>query len=709
MNKEPLGLYIFRYVVGLGIVVFMCMLYWSSVLVEDRLGNIQTGMTQMHAELDQLRNESKAIREEVRHAAPRIQESGSGSPQLPFQEAERGVQRPHIDPSLPNLLKTDPFYAETLPQLLGPGFIPHGTFRGATIAKPDHLHPFSNWLEVATWLRWCNASVAQLQFGKYETFSPNMAIKVEARKRKDIDVPEFWVHLRDDVYWQPLSPHFFRNIELAPHFLRKHQVTASDYLLFFNALMNPYNQEPGAVAARTRLKDIEEIEVIDPLTFVVRWKAQEVVDENGQSVPKIQYVAKELTGGLQPLASFVYQYFPDGRKIIDDGSDPGVYRTNSVWAQNFSQHWAKNIIVSCGAWVFDGMTDEGITFRRNPNFYFPLAALGVSRKVQFKNTTDAVWQAFKAGNLDAYALQPDQLIEWEDFQESNRYRQQVERGNAIKRLDYLSMSFAYVGWNEATPFFNSQRVRQAMTMAIDRKRIINQYLNGMGIEITGSFSPFSSAYDQAITPWPFDKQRAVELLEEEGWYDSDGDGVIDKVIEGERVPFQFRLTYFVKSPTAKAICDYIATTLKEIGVQCRLNGVDVADLSAAFDAKSFDAILLAWALATPPEDPRQLWYSKGAKEPGSSNMVGFENAEADEIIDKLTFEDNPQRREELYHRFHAIIHEEQPYTFLYAPKTALLYREYLQNVFIPAERQDLIPGADIAEPLSAAFWIEDES
>ena len=163
----------------------------------------------------------------------------------------------------------------------------------------------------------------------------------------------------------------------------------------------------------------------------------------------------------------------------------------------------------------------------------------------------------------------------------------------------------------------------------------------------------------------------------------------------------------MKNPTTKAICEYVATALKEIGVKCLLNGVDIADLSAKFDDKGFDALCLGWGLGTPPEDPRQLWHSVGAKEPGSSNAVGFNDPEADQIIEKLAFEDDSEERTKLYHRFHRIIHEEQPYTFIYTPKRVMLYREYIQNVFIPAERQDLIPGADVSEPISSIFWIKE--
>ncbi|NGX42684.1 MAG: Oligopeptide-binding protein AppA [Chlamydiae bacterium] len=708
MNREPIGLYIFRFVLGFGLFAFMCMLYWSSVMVEEDLKNLRTDIIDLKNDLYELRTETDAMGDEILQAISRggVGRARDFSLETPSTSQEV-MGRPHMDPSLPNLLHEDRFYEVTLPKLLEKEFEPTGTFQGAIIGVPDDLHPFSNWSQVSTWVSQCTVGLARLEVGKYETFAPDMALKIEERKQQGSDIPEYWVFLRDNVYWQPLSKSLFsEEIKLAPHFLRKHQVAAEDYKFYFDALMNPYFQEAGAVSLRNYLGDIEEIEVLDKLTFVVRWKTKDVVDAEGNRVPKIKYAAKLLTGQLRPLPSFVYKYFSDGTKIIEEDSAPDTYRTNSVWAQNFTEHWAKNIIVSCGPWIFEGKTDRQISFRRNFEHYFPYDVLAKEMKIKFKNTPDAIWQDFKSSRLDTYNLQPDQLIELDTFLQSDLYQEQAEKSDAVERLDYAARSYVYIGWNQAMPYFQSKKVRQAMTMAIDRNRIIQQYLNGMGIQITGPFSQNSSAYDQTIVPWSFNLQRARKLLEEEGWYDSDGDGIIDKEINGKRVPFEFSLTYYVRNPTTKAICEYVATALKELRIKCHLHGVDIADLSAAFDEKSFDALCLGWALGTPPEDPRQLWHSAGAKEKGSSNSVGFSNAEADVIIEKLTFEGNPEKRRELYHRFHAIIHEEQPYTFLYTPKTALLYRRYLQNVFIPKERQDLIPGADIAEPMSSIFWIK---
>ncbi len=695
MEKEPISLYIFRYIMGFGLLAFMGMLYWSSLLIEENVRTIKEDVNRLKRNVSELKSDLKS-----KTFSTNTTPSSSSNPM------STASSRPHMDPTIPNILEEDPFYSQTLPKLLPPHFAPHGTLQSDTLGKPNNLHPFNNWVEVSTWRGICCGNVSRLLFGKYETYSPEMAIKMEMRKRKDMDVPEFWVHLREGMFWQPLSKEMFTpDFQLAPHFIQKHPVTAHDFKFYFDALMNPYNQEPGAVSERTYFGDIEEIEVIDDLTFIVRWKTVDV-EEDGKKVPKIKYIAKSLTGGLRPLASFLYKYFPDGKKIIEDDTDPAAYRTSSVWAQNFTQHWAKNILPSCGGWTFEKMTDRQINFQRNPDFYFPLDVLSERSENQFKDSVDIIWQDFKANKTDTYNLQPTQVVELEQFLNSDLYAKQKKSGAAIKRLDYLARQYAYVGWNQAKPFFKSKKVRQALTMAIDRQRIIREFLNGMGVEVTGTFFKNSPSYDPSIEPWPFDLMQARRNLQEEGWIDHNGDGIIDKMIDGKLVPFQFTLTYYVKSTTGKAICEYIATALKEVGIACNLNGVDVADLTNAFEDKSFDALMMAWALGTPPEDPKQLWSSFGAKEKGSSNSVGFSNAEADSIISTLQYEYDRTTRIKLYHRFDRILHEEQPYTFLYSPKTALLYREYVQNVFIPADRQDLVPGANIAEPISSVFWLK---
>lgn len=726
MTKEPIGLYIFRFIMGFALFAFMCMLYWSSVILEGHLQALRSDMSYIKNDIYNLRTENERIRSDILQAidkdeqelkliycrgadcASRAADLTSPVPSTSSDPASsNNPANPKTSETYPNLLSVDPFFTNTLPKLLGKNFVQRGIQRTAVVGKPDNLHPFTNWSQVTGWHGLCTVSAARSEFGKYETFAQDMALRIEERINEKTKAPEFWVFLRNNVFWQPLKKEFFSSdSKLAPQFFRKNQVTAEDYKFFFDAMMNPYVQEPGAVSLRTYYSALQEIEVLDSMTFVVRWKTEPVVEADGKTVQKVKYMAKQMTGGLRPLASFVYKYFMDGKKIIEDDSAKDPYRTNSVWAQNFAQHWAKNVIVSCGPWTFDGMTDRQISFVRNPDFFLTTAALTEGIETEFKDSPDNVWQEFKNNRLDSYALQPTQLAEFKSFLDSPAYKQQASKSAAINRLDFLGRSYSYIGWNGAKPYFNSAKVRRALTMSIDRRRIIQENLNGLGIEINGTFARSSPAYDESIAPWPFNPQQAKRMLEQEGWYDSDGDGIIDKEIDGRRVPFRFSLTYFVKNPLSKSVSEYIVTALKEVGIEARLKGVDIADLSAVFDDKEFDALSLAWTLGTPPEDPRQLWHSFGAKEKGSSNAVGFANAEIDKIIDQLDYEYDIEKRIALYHQFDRIIHEEQPYTFLFTPKTVFLYREYLKNVFIPEDRQDLVPGANVAEPDSSIFWLD---
>lgn len=700
MNKESFFLYIFRLILSIGLFVFMCLLYWSSSLLELNVRG-------MRNEINELRSSIDTLQSTLVNGAVSIPNSGVST----SAHSTASNLTPEIASEYPNLLQEDPFYKVTLPKMLGPNFHPSGTFRDSTYGKSENLHPFSGFVEPMRFINLCNISVADNKFGIYETMSPAAAYRLEERKNEKTGLPEFWVFLRRDLFWEPLEQHFFNGseVKLAPHFLKRHPVTAHDFKFYYDAFMNNYVTEAMAISARTTLGDIEAIDIIDDYTFVVRWKGHDVTGPDGKVTKQLKYKARLLTGALSPLASFVFKYFADGTKIVEDDSAPDTYQKSSVWAQNFSQHWAKNIIPSCGAWKFDGMTDQRIRLKRNDRFFEPLANLMQVYEQQFKSSPDAMWQDFKAGNTIAYSLVPDKLPEWEQFKKSSIYAQQVAKNQAIHELQYLSSSFAYIGWNNSHPIFGSKKVRQAMTMAIDRRRIIRQNLNNLGIEIHGPFLTTSDAIDPSITPWPFDPQAARKLLEEEGWSDMNGDGILDKVIDGKVTPFTFAMTYYVKNPTTKSIVEYVATALKEIGVQCELNGVDIADLTTKIDDKTFDAYYLSWMLSAPPDDPSQLWLSTYAKVKGSSNTIGFANQEADEVIEKLNYEYDKQKRIELYHRLDQIFHEEQPYTFLFTSKTLFLYRESLQNVFVPADHQDLIPGANIPSPQFSAYWIKEQS
>lgn len=684
MRKESFIFSLLRLLVSVAILLLLLLLYWSFSLMETDIKSIKSAIEQLTSTVHDLPQ-----------SAPL-----SNAAQVPKKR-----ERNYIQEALPNLLVDDLFYDNILPELLGAGFKPEGSLETAVVGKPDNLHPLSSWYNVNVWLALCNVAVSHPTFGYFESYSPNAAIKVEARETEDHNI-EYWIHLREGMYWEPLKQdHFPSSVKLDPHFLKRHPLTAHDFKLGFDVIMNPFIEESSSAALKLMFDDVLEFKVVDDLTFYVRWKGH-LVEIDSQKVYRPKYIAKNITMGLTPLASFVYQFYPDGKKIIDDTKEPDPYRTNSSFAQFFLQHWAKNVIPSCGPMRFEGMSDEQIRFSRNPNYYSPYACLVEKRNITFKPIEDTIWQGFKQGALSFYSLTPEHLFDFENFLKSDAYKKQEKNGEAIHELDYLFRSFTYLGWNQTNPLFSNYRVRQALTLAIDRKRIIEQILKEMGFEIATPFYPFSKAYNPALKPYPFDPIKAKRILEEEGFYDRSGTGVLSKETPQGPLNFEFNLTYFVKNPTSKSICEFVSTALREIGIKCNLNGVDIADLTKLFEDKNFDAYLLAWALANPPEDLRSLWHSSLAKEKGSPNSIGFKNDEVDRIIEELTYEYDPARRQQLFFRFGEIFYKEVPYTLIHASKPTLLYRDNIQNVFLPIDRQDLIPGAVVSEPDDSIFWIK---
>jgi peptide/nickel transport system substrate-binding protein len=214
-----------------------------------------------------------------------------------------------------------------------------------------------------------------------------------------------------------------------------------------------------------------------------------------------------------------------------------------------------------------------------------------------------------------------------------------------------------------------------MTHIIDRKAIVQYLLEGIGQEITGPFYVFSPANDRNITPWPCDTKKAVLLLEQAGWTDTNGDGLRDK--QGR--PLTFRFMY----PASYALYERFARLLKDnaarIGVEVLLEPCEWSILSARLNNRQFDAYIAGWSPDT-AEDAFKLFHSSQIT--GGCNYVGFADPEADALMDQArrTMEDD--KRNQLYRRLHKILHDVQPCTFLFTRPTLRLIDRRFENVTI---------------------------
>ncbi len=214
-------------------------------------------------------------------------------------------------------------------------------------------------------------------------------------------------------------------------------------------------------------------------------------------------------------------------------------------------------------------------------------------------------------------------------------------------------------------------------------------LPGLGVLQTGPFFHKHPATNPNINPFEYNLEKAAELLREAGWKDSNGDGILDKEIDGKTIQFQFKMLAYNMEQTHFTLSIY-AEILRKIGIVLVPHFLSWTEMQIQMDEGKFDAFTGGWGLSW-QINPNQIWHSNQADVAKGSNRVHFKNDDADRMIEELLIEFDPKKRIQLAREFHAIVHEEQPYTFFYAPQNIMAWRKGLKNVIINQTRPQALP------------------
>jgi peptide/nickel transport system substrate-binding protein len=96
------------------------------------------------------------------------------------------------------------------------------------------------------------------------------------------------------------------------------------------------------------------------------------------------------------------------------------------------------------------------------------------------------------------------------------------------------------------------------------------------------------------------------------------------------------------------------------------------------DKGRFDAVILGWNILQDP-DIYDVWHSSKAVA-GGLNFVHYRNAELDDLLEKGRRTLDQGRRTAIYRRVQEILHEDQPYCFLYIPMSLPILQARIQGV-----------------------------
>lgn len=234
----------------------------------------------------------------------------------------------------------------------------------------------------------------------------------------------------------------------------------------------------------------------------------------------------------------------------------------------------------------------------------------------------------------------------------------VKESDIARVIDYPARSYTFLAWNSQNPLFEDPLVRQAMTMAIDRQQVVDALLYGYGTIAVTDVMPFQWEFNENLEPWPYDPARAKQLLAEAGWTDTDGDGVIDK----DRRPFRFELATNQGNDLREDILVIVQNDLAKVGIEVQPRLVEWNTHIAALKRKDFEAAVSGWSVDF-KFDPTEVMSCDAIE--AKYNYASYCNPKADSLMQLALITLDRAEAKPIWDAYQEIIHQGQPYTFLY--------------------------------------------
>jgi peptide/nickel transport system substrate-binding protein len=469
------------------------------------------------------------------------------------------------------------------------------------------------------------------------------------RDPKSLELKPYVAEARPEISQDKLTYTF--KIRKDVRFQDGRPLTGEDVLFSVKAIKCPFVNAPFL---RVYFNSLIDAQLLDPYTI--------------RFVTKERYFLNEsVLGGIILLPRHYY----DPENLLGQVSvreltqDPAKLPVEvKKFGEQFNRNYSRKPLGS-GPYQFSSWkTGREIELRRDED-YWGNGQEGIDQahidrlKFRIVNNMDAALIRLKSGSLDFMeALQPVQVVRGTNSERFNR---------EFKKYEYYAPTYTYIGWNNAHPIFGDKRVRQAMTYMTNRQQIVKSILFGLGEVVDSHIYFFRPEYDKTIKSYPFDPRKGLALLHEAGWKDTDGDGVLDKVIDGTKIPLRFEIKVNAGNAVRESVALVLMDELRKHGIAASVRQIDWTIFLNDVKNHQFDAVVLGWQMSTAPPDAYQVWHSSQAANKGS-NAISYKNARVDEILEQYRREFDEQKRIELYKEFQQILHQEQPYTFLYVGK-----------------------------------------
>ncbi len=432
-------------------------------------------------------------------------------------------------------------------------------------------------------------------------------------------------YLRKDVEWHPYTSESGKTIA-------GHMFNADDVLFSWDIYSNPK-------------VDCDE----KRFQFQKITRGERVGDHTVRFFFSSQYfqVLSTIGTDMTMLASHVYN------QDDPDNPDHNPEATIDERAKFFNDHPANQQWVGLGAYRVKEFTQQWIQAERFDG-YFDQENAGYLDTIRWRSidNDDTSYTALVNGELDFFAR-----VKSEDYFGEATAKKNFT--NLFYKGYYYLGTYGYTGWNMFQPQLKEKVVRQALAHAFDFQEYLDTNYKGLARQITGPVIYDSPAYPHDLKPFTFDPDLAEEMLEDAGWYDRNGNDIIDK--DGVELTLEFMMPSGNRA--SMNLGQKMQESFAQIGIKLSIVQYEWATFLERFKARDFDGANLAW-VANLESDPEQLWHSKwGKRDARGSNNSGVMEPELDKMIRAIQRETDFAKRQVIWRKLHTFIYDLQPYLF----------------------------------------------
>lgn len=409
-------------------------------------------------------------------------------------------------------------------------------------------------------------------------------------------------------------------------------ITAEDVKFSFDVIFdNDYN----TAHRRPYFEGIKEVKIIDPRTVVFVAKTQYY--KNFDTAATLEIIPKHFYGNKKNKKDFT-------KKIV--GSGP--------YTLDKYQRGKRYVLKKYKDWYGHKVKEEnGANYRSDKII------------IKFVKESNVSLEMLKKGKLDFEALTP------EDFVKKTTGKIWGTKVHKVKTRNKVPKGYSFIGWNFKHPILKDRNVRLALYHLVNRKMMIDKFEYGMSVPANGPVYPSSPYAVKDLPTVDFNPTKANELLKKSGWKDSDGDGVLDKVVNGKKTKFE--ITILEPNKEFEKYLTVFKEDAKKQGVVLNIKLIEWNSFLKLLDERKFDAVRLGWT-AVIDWDPKQIWHSSSIK--GGSNFISYSNPEVDKLTDKARLIHDRAERIAVLSKAQKLIVNDFPYVwFTYKEDTLYAYTD----------------------------------